>query len=393
MVMEFTPTPLAADYVPAERMGEAQRIYPLNLYLCQGCGLVQILCDIDQEGPLIQENELTSVSLGMVEHFQKYADATVRLVDPPKDALVVDIGSNDGTLLKFYQGHGMKALGVEAAKVPGKAATDAGVETIVDFFSADLAQRIKEQHGQATLVTANRVIANVNDLTDMICGVRDLLDPNGLFVFETGRLVDLLDDLLFDTVYHEHIDYAAVKPLEMFFQRHHMELIDIQHVPVKGGSYRGIVQHVDGGRKASPAVAEMRAHEESLGINTGEPFKAFTAKIDTAKTALQDLVQQIKTEGKSIAGYGASIGSTTLIYHLGLGNALSFLVDDDTRHLNLFSPGFHLPVHPSEVIYEKNPDYIVVLAWRYTDPIIRKHQAFRDQGGKFIVPFPELNVV
>ena len=389
----MAPTPLGSDYVPENRLGEKQEIHPIDLFLCHSCGYSGIIDVVDNESIYQESGDVTSHSLGLVDHLRQYAEDVIESVKPNEGDLFIDIGSNDGTLLKRYQKKGMRVLGVEPAKALGQLATEAGVPTIRGYFTSELARTIKAEHGQARVVTANRVVANIDSLADAIEGVSHLLAPDGVFIFETGYVVDLIQNMLFDTIYHEHLGYDSVKPLDGFFRRHEMELVNVERLPLKGGSIRGTVQNSGGPLSICSTVAEMVSEEEKLGVHSTEFFDTFVKRMEESKSQLQNLLRGITEEGKTIAGYGASVGSTTMIYHLGLGDSLSFLVDDDPRNQYLFSPGHHIPVYPSEAIYERNPDYVLVLAWRYAEPIIGKHKAYLNQGGHFVVPFPEFRVI
>jgi len=236
-------------------------------------------------------------------------------------------------------------------------------------------------------------MANIDDLSNFIEGVRALLAPSGTFIFETGYLIDLIENNLFETIQHEHLGYDSVKPLDHFFRLHNMELIDIRRDKVKGGSIRGVVQHAGGPRPKEASVDILKTLEEQVGAGSAQYFDSFSVSIEKTKMQLTELLDSLATGGKTIAGYGAAIGSTTMIYHLELGETLKFLVDDDPRNQGLYSPGYHIPVLPSDAIYERNPEYVLILAWRYAEPIIKKHQAYLDNGGHFIVPLPELTVV
>lgn len=392
LVLQLTPTPVGDDYVSVDRLDVVQETFPVELFLCRSCGLSQLLDVIDPEilyGEFIYE---TSISLGLIEHFQRYADEVLRRVLPPEGALAIDIGSNDGTLLRFFQEQGMRVLGIDPAREIAQKATASGVETLPTLFTTELARKIKNERGLATIVTANNTIANIDDLDNITEGIRDLIAPDGIFVFETGYVVDLIQAGLFDNIYHEHLSYFSVKPLESFFRRYDMELIEVERISTKGGSLRGTVQLGGGPRPLSSSVNSLINFESELSINRPEPFNVMATRINNVKEQLVSLVRDLKAQGKTIAGYGASVGVTTSLYHFDLGNLLRFIVDDNPAKHNLFSPGHHIPVFPSEAIYGRNPDYVVVLAWRYADPIINKHQTYLDQGGHFIVPLPEISV-
>lgn len=392
LVLPLVPTPVADDYVSFEHLSEPQETYPLDLFLCRGCGHVQLLDVVEPEALFRNYIYVSSSSPGLVEHFRRYADEVCSRLKPPNGTLVLDIGSNDGTLLKFFQGRGMRVLGVDPARDIASKATDSGIETLPTFFTAELAREVRRSHGPAAIITANNVFAHADHLADMADGTRDLMAPDGVFVFEVSYLVDLMREMVFDSVYHEHLCYHSVKPLQDFFHRHGMELIDTERVSTKGGSLRGTVQCAGGPRTVSPAVSELIAVEENLGLDRPEAFSAFAAKIDNAKTQFAGVIQDLQARGKTIAGYGASATTTTLMYHFDLGRAITFIVDDNPQRQGLFSPGHHIPILPPQAIYERRPDYVIILAWRFSRPIIKKHQAYLDQGGRFIVPLPKIEL-
>jgi hypothetical protein len=242
-------------------------------------------------------------------------------------------------------------------------------------------------------VTANNVFAHADALPDMLDGIRELLAPDGVFVFEVVYLADMVQKLTFDTIYHEHLCFHSVKPFESFCRRHGMELFHVERIPSKGGSIRGFVKIAGGPAKTNPSVNELLAMEAKLGLDQPEIFKKCAAKLDGLKRQLHGLLAEFKASGRTVAGYGASATVTTLIHHFELGKALDFLVDDDKTRHGLFSPGFHIPVLSSTALYERKPGYVIILAWQYAEPIMKKNPDFLRQGGHFVLPLPELSVI
>lgn len=393
LVMHIASTPVGDDFIPPERLDKAQNVYPLELYYCHGCGLLQLPGILNPE--TIYRNYLyeTSASLGLKAHFQNYADSLMSRINPNEESLVIDIGSNDGTLLKCFKNSGMQVLGIEPAIDIATKVTESGVETIPDFFSSSLACQIKKEREPASIITANNVFANIDDLDNMIAGVRELLAPDGVFVFETGYMVDLIQNIILDNVYHEHLCYFSVKPLVKFFSSHGLEMIDIERVPTKGGSIRGVVQLKGGPRNVSPSVSGLMTLETELGFNRITPFRSFVDRVENIREKLNRLLLDLKVQGKNIAGYGASVGVTTLLYFFNLGDTIKALYDDNLLRCNLFSPGHHIPVLSSEEIYKEDPDYVVILAWRYAEVIIKKHETFLKQKGHFILPLPDVTII
>ena len=393
LAVPIKASPIADAYVPAGDLAKAQELYPLDLYLCLSCGHMQLLDVVDPKVLFADYIYTTSISLGLVQHFGRFADAMSQRFLLPQNSLAIDIGSNDGTLLRFFKEKGLRVLGIDPALAIAQKATEAGIETLPEFFDAELARVIRRKHGTASIVTANNVFAHSDNLPTMADGIRELLAPNGVFVFEVSYLVDILDKLLFDTVYHEHLCYHSIKPLDSFFRRHGMELFDVERLPTKGGSIRGFAQLKGGPHQKTPIISELLNLEASRQLDQLEVFQKFAARLETIKQELHTLLRKLKAEGKTIAGYGASATVTTLVYNFELGQFLSYLVDDNPSRHGLFSPGCHLPVLASQAICEKKPDYTVILAWQYADPIMRKNQDYLQKGGHFILPLPVVSII
>ena len=392
-MVSLTPTPPANAFVTAADLDREQPRFPLDVFFCDGCAHVQLLDVVDPRALFENYVYVSGTSPTFVRHFEGYScDMIARANLGPGD-LVVDIGSNDGTLLRFFAEAGCRTLGIDPARDIARRATEAGIETIAGVISVELARRIRDERGPAALVTANNVFAHVDDLTEFVAAARTLLAPDGLFAFEVSYLADMVEKVLFDTIYHEHLDYHSVKPLRRFFAMHGMELIEVIRVDAHGGSIRGVAQLAGGGCAAGRSVESMIALEERLGLDRGETFFRFAERIDALKDALSSVLGDLKTEGKRIAGYGAPAKATTLMYHFDLGpEIIDFIVDDSPFKQGLYSPGLHVPVLPPEAIYERRPDCLLVLAWNFAEPIMSKHRDYAEAGGRFIVPAPTIEI-
>jgi SAM-dependent methyltransferase len=304
------------------------------------------------------------------------------------------MGSNDGSLLKAFKQHGMRVNGVDPARSIAATATEEGIPTIGDFFSLAIAQRIRREQGEAAVVCANNVFAHIDNMDDIVAGIRHVLAADGAFIFEVSYVPDIIDNFVFDTIYHEHVSHHALLPLETFFNRFDMTLFDAQRSPTKGGSIRGFAQPKSTGRRARTArLVDMLAEEERRGIRQPEIYREFFQAIEQRKHATLDYLAEAKAEGKVIAAYGASTTTTTLLYHFELGRFISFIVDDNPLKQGTFSPGQHLPVLDSAELYQRKADIVVILAWMYAEPIIRRHQRFIDEGGRFLIPLPDMRIV
>lgn len=271
------------------------------------------------------------LSLGLREHFAGYANDVVSRFGIAPGSLVVELGSNDGSLLGFFKERGMRVLGVDPAVDIARRATEAGIETIGDFFTDAIGHRILQSHGAASVVIANNMIANVDNLDPLVIGVRDVLAPDGLFVFETQYGVDVTEKNLLDTVYHEHLSYFNIKPLTRFFARLGMEVIDVQHIWTKGGSIRVTVQRAGGAKKPSAEVARFIAEEDRLGVDQPAYYAPYVKRIAAIRDELVAMADAAHARGQLVAGYGVSVGTTTLLPQFGLENKIDFLVDDDPK--------------------------------------------------------------
>ncbi len=392
-VLESTPTPPANAMVPGELLNEAQQCYPLDVYFCNTCHHAQLLDIIDPSDLFEDYVYVSGTSSANVEHFGRYADQVIEVAGLEKGDLVVEIGSNDGTMLRFFKDAGMRVLGIDPARSIAEAATAAGIETLAEFFTPELAARIREQYGPVKAVIANNVCAHIDDLRGAVSAAGILIGAEGVFVMQVSYLLDVYRKTLFDTIYHEHVDYHRVGPLRGFFESLGMNLWDSFRVEAQGGSLRVYVSSTERGDEVKPSVQEMTALENSAGLDSADTLRAFSHDIARTGAEIPSLLQCLKARGYSIAAYGAPAKSTTLMYHFGLGSdVIDYIVEDNPLKHGLFTPGLHLPVVPVDALYEKRPDYVVVLAWNFAESIVAKHRRYGEQGGRFVVPLPMMSV-
>lgn len=394
LVLPILPSAIGDAFVSKEQLAEVQDLYPLDTYLCLECGHLQNLDVVDPEILFRNYTYRTSASMGLVEHFQKYAQAVVSGLDIPLGSLVVEIGSNDGSLLKAYKACGMRVIGVDPAKSIAASASAEGVKTLPEFFTSSIAQTILAENGPAKLMCANNVFAHADNIADIGKGIRSLLAPDGVFVFEVSYVPDIIDNFVFDTIYHEHVSHHALIPLERFFNKLDMSLFDVERISTKGGSIRGFAQPASTGKRPKTnRFLHMLGEENRRGISRPGIYRAFYQDIEKRKRAVLEYLDRAIAEGKAVAGYGASTTTTTLLYHFELQTRLKFIVDDNPLKFNLYSPGAHIPVYPSSELYSLQPDIVVILAWQYATAIINKHGRFTQAGRKFVVPLPDLMIL
>jgi len=393
MAMPLVATPVGDKYLPSDRRDETRETIPLDLYLCKSCGHLQTGAVVS--AATIYKHYLSrpaAVNPVLSDAYRQYAEGIIADVHPSENGLIVELGSNDGAFLNFFKEQGMKVLGVDPAENLATAATNMGVETLPTFFSAELAAQIKAERGAASVIITNFAYANMDDLNDVTKGIRDLLAPDGVFMFETNYRVDIFQKHLLETINHEHLSYFAVMSLRDYFPRHGMELVNVEHVPSKGGSIRCTVQLAGGPRTVSANIQEHIANEESLGVYETGFYKACADHVQAAKEELGRILVKNGSQGKTFAGYGTSIGATIFTYQLGLGDSIKFFVDDDPYRQNLVSPGYHIPVVANQALFDEKPDYVLIMAPLYAEQIITKNQEYRDQGGQFIVIWPNIEI-
>jgi len=362
----------------------------MDLYQCAACGHVQLLDVVSAESLFKDYIYRTSDSLGLVEHFRRYIESLAKRFSPQPGQLAVDIGSNDGTVLRFWQERGLRVYGIDPAEQIASEATAKGLPTQCAFFNESLGRSFRAKLGAATFVTANNVFAHADDLAGILDGVRELLADDGIFVFEVSYLVDIIEKGLFDTVYHEHLCYHSIGPLRKFFRAHGMELFDVELIPTKGGSMRVFAQKHGSRQPIAPIVDELVTREQAMSLDAGVPFGPLVKTLADNKARLHAELTEVRRQGGRVAGFGASATVTTLLTHFELAPLLDYLVDDNPKRSGLYSPHFHIPVLSSQILYDRPPACVVILAWQYATPILAKHQNYARDGRYFLLPMPAI---
>ena len=391
--IKLNSTPLANNYLKNKNENYKNDLFPLEVFFCDNCKHLQLIDVVDPK--ILYENYLyvSGTSKVFIEHFKNYA--TYLSEKYCAKGLVVDIGSNDGTLLKEFKKLGYSVLGIEPARDIGKQASSEGIETILDFFNPSLSSSIKSQYGLAKIITANNVFAHIDKPKSFLEGIKCLLSPEeGIFVFEVSYFKDVIDNIYFDTIYHEHLDYHTLLPLKNLMDRSGFEVIEASCIKTHGGSIRVISQMKGGKYSVNSSVNKLIKDEEKLGLHNLSTYKSFSSRIDKIGKELKQTLLEIKLKGKTIAAYGAPAKATTLMHHFDIGSeTIDFIVDDSKWKQFLFSPGKNIPIYPKEFIELKKPDYILILAWNFAESIIKNNQEFKSMGGKFIIPLPTVEIV
>ena len=394
-VMTLESTPPGNNFLQVDEISHTETVYPLELYLCSQCTHVQLGHVVD---PSIlyrkSYNYVSGTSPAFVRHLRDYASDMIRRFSLVPDDLVVDIGSNDGTCLQGFRTAGMNVLGIDPAPQIAERATAAGVPTVCEFFSIDLAERLRAKHGPASFITSHNTCAHIDRLDDVFRAVNHWLDYDGVFVLEVGYFLDVYQNSWFDTIYHEHLDYHTVRPFEALLSRIGMELFRVERVSPQGGSIRLFTQRANGPHKADDSISSLVALERHHQLDRPETFIRFRQRIDEVGVQLKSIVSGLIKQGKSIAAFGAPTKSTTLLTHFKLArNEVDFIVDDNPLKHGLFSPLLHIPVLNPAELYRRRSDYLLILAWNFAEQIMTAHAAYLERGGGFILPMPVPRIV
>jgi SAM-dependent methyltransferase len=391
LILSLGETPLANALLTAEQRSQPEPTFPLDLVYCPDCALVQITETVPPEQLFSHYLYLSSFSDTMLQSAEELAN---RLTDRRRlgpDALVVELASNDGYLLQYYQRRRVPVLGIEPAANVAKVAEERGIPTLVRFFGTDVAQELKDTGRSADVVHANNVLAHVADLNGFVKGIALLLKDSGVAVIEVPHVKALVEHLEFDTIYHEHLCYYSLTALAPLFKRHGLTIVDVERLPIHGGSLR---LYVSSTGAPSQAVRDLLAEEQSAGIASFAFYRDFGQKVAGLRERLRSLLQSLTQDGKRLAAYGASAKGSTLLNYFGIdGDTLDFVVDRSTVKQGLYTPGTHLPILPTEALVQRRPDYVLLLSWNFADEILAQQAAYRQQGGKFIIPIPDVKVV
>ena len=387
-VYNLNPQPIGDDYV--KNKNKKQKLYPLNLNLCSECKFVQLSHVLNPEIVYGKYLYVTQTSSGLPEHFKNLVNHLFKKKIIKKHSQVLEIGSNDGTLLNFIESYGCKVLGVDPAK---DLAQKTKFQTIVGKFDNKLSNNINKKYGSQDLIIANNVIANIDDLKSVFKGISSLLKPNGHFVMETFSLKGVIQKNLLDNIYHEHLSYFTINSLIKFSKKFGLNIYSADHIKVKGGSIRFIFSKEK--RKIDKkSLLKSISIEKKLGLGLPSSFANLKKKNNFLKKQILSFIKLQRKKNGKFVGYGASIGTTTLIYEFGLGNMIDNLFDDEKRRHNLYSPGYKIKVlSPKKIKTMKKNFFIIVFAWRYANIILKKSKKYIKSNDIFVLPLPKFKVL
>jgi C-methyltransferase C-terminal domain/Putative zinc binding domain/Methyltransferase domain len=391
--LDLGETALANKFVAEAELAEPEARYPLRVGFCHGCGHVQLTEAVPPEAMFEDYLYISSASDTLAAHLHDLSDTLTERRGLGEADLVMDIGCNDGTLLSGFARHGVRTLGVDPARNLAGMLSEKGIDRYSGFFDSDAARQIVRKWGQASVITATNTFPHIPKLDDFVVGIGVALAPGGAFVIELHYLVDMLDQGAFDTIYHEHVSYWALGPMARLFERHGMQIVDAERLPLHHGQLRVTVQRVGEGR-VEPSVAEILEMERARAIDQFETYQRFAQNVQRTKKDLHETMRELLARGDRIAGYGAPAKGNTLLSFLELGpETIKYIADRSPLKQGRYTPGSRIPVVAPDRLRADQPDYVVLFAWNFADEILEQQSEYRRLGGKFIIPVPEVRVV
>ncbi|MDI6717441.1 MAG: class I SAM-dependent methyltransferase [Patescibacteria group bacterium] len=389
-ILNLGEMPLANSFLEEKDLDEPDKKFPLVVYFCKDCGLVQLLDVVNPEILFSNYDYLTSASKPLVEHFTKMGGDLSGKFIKSKNDLFIEIGGNDAVLLNAIKNK-CRVLNIEPAKNVAEISRQKGIETINEFFNKELAEKIVKKYGNAKVVVANNVMAHIADIKSVFGGIRVLIGKDGVFVFEVHRVSDLIEEGNFDQIYHEHLFYYSLFALNNLIRQFGLDIFDVEPIHMHGQSMRVFVGK---DKPISKSVTEFLEKEKDIGLDKLDTFLNFSEKVEKRKIELTNLLDNLKKQNKRIVGYGAPAKGNTLLNYFQIDNKiLDFLTDTTPLKQGLYTPGTRIPIFHPDKLKEMKPDYVLLLAWNYADAILEKEKELREQGVKFIIPAPFVRVV
>ena len=390
--LDLGTTPLADRLLTEGQLGDPELVAPLDVVLCEECSLVQITETVSPEVLFCQNYPyFSSVSKALMKHFGDSAQHILETRQLGADSLVVEAASNDGYMLKHFVAAGVPVLGIDPADGPAKKAQESGVTTLNTFFTKELADKLYEEGKRADVFLANNVLAHVADLNGFIAGVARLLKDDGVAVIECPYLLELIEHCEFDTIYHQHLCYFSITALVNLFHRHGLSLNEVVRTTIHGGSIRLFIEKKE---NVGESVTSLLKREKELGVDGLAYYETFAARVEGLKTDLIAVLARLKGEGKRIFGYGAAAKGCTLLSYCGVGSQyLDCILDLSPAKHGRYFTGNRLRIEAPAKLMEERPDAVLIIAWNFAQEIMKEQEAYRGQGGIFVIPVPEVRVV
>ncbi len=393
-VLDLGHQPHSDSFPTREQLDDAQVSYPLRLVACSACGLLQIDYLVDPK-ILYQEDYLyvSSTTATGKKHYTEMAESIVRLFHLGPESLVIDIGSNVGVLLGAFRTQGPRVLGVDPAKIPVRQARTNGIDTVEDFFTSKVARRIKKKYGVASVITGTNVFAHLHELDDAVSGMKTLLAKDGVVIVEAPHALTMINNLEYDTIYHQHVSYLSVRPMGSYLKRMGLELFRVEELPIHGGSLRYFAGF-PGEHVVEPSVNILVQKEEAGGIYDTQRLSRFARDVAEQKHALVTLLLGLKTDGKRVVALSAPAKGNTLLNYCHLDTAIiDYATERNPLKIGRYTPGTYIPIYDDRRILSDAPDYALILAWNFAEEIMKNMSDFKKRGGKFILPIPKPVIV
>jgi len=388
-------SPLSNSFLKKEELNKNEKYYPLDVKICEKCYLVQ-LAEYENPKNIFQNYAyFSSYSKSWLEHAKNFVQQSTNKLQLTKKSLVIEIASNDGYLLQYFQEKKINILGIEPATNVADTAIQKGIPTLKKFFGREIAIELFNEKKQADLIIANNVLAHVPDLNDFILGLKILLKPTGVITIEVPHLMKLIQENQFDTIYHEHFSYFSLFTLQKIFKFHDLKIVDVEELSTHGGSLRIFIAHHENQTQyIQKTVEELIKKEIEFGINNIECLKKFSKKVNEIRINICEFFEKMKQSNKKIIGYGAPAKANTLLNFCSIGtNFINFTVDANPHKQGLFLPGTHIPIKNPESIKNFKPDFVIILPWNLKDEITKQFEYIKSWGGKFVILIPEIKIL
>jgi 2-polyprenyl-3-methyl-5-hydroxy-6-metoxy-1,4-benzoquinol methylase len=387
-------SPLANSYITADRTGGGEMFFPLRVYVCRNCLLVQLEVFETPENIFGEYAYFSSYSDSWLEHARRYSERVIERFGINRESFVVEVASNDGYLLQNFTGLGVPVLGIEPAANVAQTAVAKGIPTLVQFFGSGLAADLVKSRKPADLIIGNNVLAHVPQLNDFVAGLRCLLNAHGVITMEFPHLLRLIESNQFDTIYHEHFSYFSFLAVQRVFAAHELTIFDVEELPTHGGSLRIYAGHSsDAAKTPTPRLADLETRETALGLHLLRGYAGFAPRVVDTKAKLLSFLIEARRQGKRVAAYGAAAKGNTLLNYCGVRtDFIEYVVDRSPEKQGKFLPGTRIPIREPEHVRSTRPDYLLILPWNIKDEVMEKMSYVRSWGGRFVVPIPEVTV-